>query len=63
MISDFGRKVRIGSQLSWKVKEELVAFLRDNDNAFAWSYEDMTGTDPLVMVHKLNADPDHKAVK
>jgi hypothetical protein len=45
------------------VKEEFMTFLRDNDDVFAWSHEDMPGIDPSVMVHKLNVDPDHSSVK
>jgi hypothetical protein len=45
------------------MKEDLVAFLRRNNDVFAWSHEDMPGIDPSVIVHKLNVDPNHRPVK
>jgi hypothetical protein len=45
------------------MKEELVAFLKCNSDVFAWSHEDMLGIDPLIIVHKLNVDPNHWHVK
>jgi hypothetical protein len=45
------------------MKDDLVAFLRHNCDVFAWSYEDMLGTDPSVIVHKLNVDPNYRPVK
>lgn len=57
------KKVRVGSQLPQAVKDKLVAFLRRNNDVFAWSQEDMPGIDPLVMVHKLNVDPSYKPIK
>jgi hypothetical protein len=45
-IRDPGKKVRIGSQLSQPVKEDLVAFFRHNIDVFAWSHEDCRGLTP-----------------
>jgi hypothetical protein len=50
-------------QLSPEIKETLVAFLRQNENVFAWSDEDMPGIPPSVIVHKLMVDPSHRPVK
>lgn len=58
-----GRKIRVGSQLPQRIKEELVAFLRHNYDVFSWSHEDMPGIDPSVIVHKLNMDPNYRPVK
>lgn len=58
-----GKKIRVGSQLPQRMKEELVAFFRHNSDVLAWSYEDMPGIDPLVIVHKLNMDPNCRSVK
>jgi hypothetical protein len=62
-IGDSGKKVYIGSQLPQPMKEDLVAFLRHNNDVFAWSHEDMPGIDHSVIVHKLNVDPNHRPVK
>jgi hypothetical protein len=40
-IGDFNRSVRVGSELPRELKEELVAFLRDNGDVFAWNHEGM----------------------
>ncbi|KAK0578575.1 hypothetical protein LWI29_012719 [Acer saccharum] len=57
------RKVFIGSRLPDDIRKQLVEFLRERRNSFAWSHEDMIGIDPEVMVHRLQVDPDHQPVK
>ncbi|XP_058211645.1 uncharacterized protein LOC131323822 [Rhododendron vialii] len=52
-----GRTVRIGSGLSTEAKAELLQFLRDNKDVFAWSHEGIPKIDPRVLSHKLNVDP------
>lgn len=51
------RTVSIGSSLGHTIKEQLVDFLKKNADVFAWSHDDLTGIDPSVMTHHLNADP------
>ena len=51
------RTTRIGTLAIWPVPQTLMAFLRDNQDVFAWSHEDMLGIDPLIIVHKLNVSP------
>ena len=51
------RMTRVGTLASSPVRQELMAFLRDNQDVFAWSHEDMPGIDPTIMVHKLNVSP------
>ncbi|KAL5542329.1 hypothetical protein UlMin_010039 [Ulmus minor] len=41
---------------------EGIGILEHHD-VFAWSYEDMPGIDPNVIVHHLNIDPNFKPVK
>ena len=48
---------RIGTLASWPVRQMLMAFLRDNQDMFAWSRKDMPGINPSVMVHRLNVSP------
>ena len=49
--------IKIGTLASLMVRQELTTFLRDNQDIFAWSHEDMPGIDPSVMVHRLNVSP------
>ncbi|KAL5564790.1 hypothetical protein UlMin_027954 [Ulmus minor] len=45
------------------VQEDLIIFLREHRDVFAWSHEDMPGIDPNVIVHRLNIDPNFKPIK
>ena len=48
---------KIGTFASPTVCQELMTFLRDNQDVFTWSHEDIPGIDPSVMVHRLNVPP------
>ncbi|KAL5544666.1 hypothetical protein UlMin_008450 [Ulmus minor] len=54
---------KIGSALTGQFKEDLIIFLREHRDVFAWSHEDMPRIDPNVIVHRLNIDPNFKPVK
>jgi len=62
-LGDSKKTIRVGSQLSPEIKMALVAFLRRNQDVFAWSHEDMPGIPPSVIVHKLMVNPSHRPVK
>ena len=48
---------KIGTSMKVKMKQDLVQFLRENIDVFAWSHEDMLGIDPNVITHHLNVYP------
>ncbi|XP_075636691.1 uncharacterized protein LOC142608920 [Castanea sativa] len=48
---------KIGTLASPPVRQALISFLRENQDVFAWSHENMPGIDPSVIVHKLNISP------
>ena len=48
--------VQIESQLPRSLRDQLVDFLKEHRDVFAWSHEDMLGIDPSVIVHRLNVD-------
>ena len=48
--------------LSPEMRTKLVQFLKENLDIFAWSHEDMLGTSPKVIQHKLNVDPERKPI-
>ncbi|KAL5578025.1 hypothetical protein UlMin_019724 [Ulmus minor] len=54
---------KIGSSLTRQLRTDLINFLRDHHDVFAWSHEDMPGIDPKVIVHRLNIDPSFRPVK
>ncbi|XP_074323212.1 uncharacterized protein LOC141660151 [Apium graveolens] len=55
--------LRIGSDLSPDLREDLARFLRENLDVFAWLHSAMIGIDPNVMCHRLNLDPKKKGVR
>ena len=57
------RTLSIGADLSKEIREELITFLSNNLDCFAWSHEDMTGISSEVIVHRLNVDPSFKPVR
>ena len=59
---DLGKSIRIGADLEGKIKKDLIRFLRENIDVFAWSHEDMLGIDPSVITHRLNVYPSSKPV-
>ena len=54
---------RIGTSMEEKTKQDLVQFLRENINVFAWSHEDIPGIDPSVITYRLNVYPSSKPVR
>ena len=60
---DPGKSTRIGADLEGQIKKDLIHFLRENIDVFAWSHEDMSGIDPSVITHHLNVYPSSKPVQ
>ena len=60
---DLGKSTRIWADLEEKIKKDLICFLRENIDVFAWSHEDMPGIDPSVITHRLNVYPSSKSVR
>ena len=54
---------RVGEDLEEKTKQDLVRFLKKSINLFAWRHEDMSGTYPSVITHRLNVYPSSKPVR
>ena len=48
------RTTRMGTLASQPIRQALAAFLKTNQDMFAWSHEDMPEIDPSVIVHRLN---------
>jgi len=61
--NDPNRVLNVGSQLSVKVRTELILFLKANLDVFAWSHADMCGISPEIAVHTLNIDPTFTPIK
>ena len=61
--SRLDRTTRIGTLTNPTVRRALVAFLKENQDMFAWSHEDMPEIDPSVMVHRLNVSPSFPPIR
>ena len=57
------KSTRAGADLEEKIKKDLVRFLRENIDVFAWSHKDMSGIDPSVITHRLNVYPSSKPIR
>ena len=54
---------KIGTLASPAVRQALMTFLRSNRDVFAWTYEDMPGIDPSIIVHRLNVSPSFPPIR
>ena len=50
------RTTRMGTLASQPIRQPLTAFLKTNQDVFAWSHEDMPGIDPSVINYRLNVN-------
>ena len=57
------RVVYIGSLLDTRLCEELIQFLKKNQDVFAWCHDDMPGIDPRITSHRVNENLDFCVVK
>ena len=55
--SNHERTTKIETLINLAICQELMAFLKSNQDVFAWTHEDMPGIDPSVIVHRLNVSP------
>ena len=52
----------ISNQLLAKEKEQLAKLLERYVDVFAWTYNEMPGLDPRLVVYSLNVDPRTKPI-
>lgn len=57
------KTTQIGTNLSPRMKEGIINFLKDNLDVFAWSHENMLGIPVSLIQHRLNVDPEKKSVQ
>ena len=48
---------QVGSQLPQQEREELIEFLKQNIDVFAWNTYETSGVDPEFICHHLNVNP------
>ena len=54
---DLKKFFQIGSELPPQEKEELMDFLRENVDVFAWDAYEAPGVNPDFICHHLNVNP------
>jgi hypothetical protein len=57
------QKVLLGSRLSEEQEKNLLRFLFNNKDVFAWSANDLCGVNRDVIEHSLNVDPSFRPRK
>ena len=57
------KEVKVGANMGLNVKQRLIQILHDYVEIFAWSYEDMSGLDTDIMVHRFPTKEDCPPVK
>ena len=57
------KKIYIGKGLDPNIQSQIISFLKQNEDCFAWSQADMTGISPQNISHHLNVDPTFKAIR
>jgi len=61
--SDLKRCVGIRHDLDPAIREDLITFLKENKDSFAWSSANLRGISLEVTSHKLNVDPTYRSIK
>ena len=57
------KKVKASMGMSTHIQDEKVALLREYQDIFAWSYQDMPDLSPDIMQHRLPLNPECSPVK
>ena len=58
-----GKKVKLGTNMEESVCQEVLLVLKEKENSFARSLEDIQVVNPKIMTHRLNMDPSMKPIK
>ncbi|KAK1374920.1 hypothetical protein POM88_031113 [Heracleum sosnowskyi] len=61
--NDPSKVLKIGANLGPNIIDNLISFLKENLDVFAWSHADMIEIDPEVMCRRLNLDPIKKGIR
>jgi len=57
------KTIQVGTNLSPQTKRDILNFLKNNLDVFAWSHEDMPTIPANVIQHRLNVDPEKKPIQ
>ena len=57
------KEVKVGTYMFANIHDELVTLLRDYQDIFTWSYQDMPGLSSEIVQHKLPLNHECSPVK
>ena len=57
------KEIKVGTDMTTPVRDELVVFLRNYQDIFAWPYKDMLGLNLDIVQHRLPLNPSCSPVK
>ena len=57
------RTTKISTLASQTIRQALTMFLKENQDVFTWSHEDMSGIDPSIIVHRFNVSPSFSFIR
>ena len=57
ILQDEDRNFLIGASVAEEERVEMLLFIVQNIDVFAWNPYQVPGVDPEFIVHKLNVDP------
>ena len=63
ILPDTNKYFQIGTSMKDEDRVQVLLFLTQNINVFAWSPYEVPGVDPGFIVHKLNVDPSYPPKK
>ena len=62
-VGEVRKEVKVGTGMTTHIQDELVALLRNYQDIFAWSYQDMPGLSPDIVQHRLPLNHECSPVK
>jgi len=62
-VSEERKEVKVGTGITTPVRDELLVLLRNYQDVFALSYQDMLGLNPDIVQHRLPLNPECSPVK
>ena len=57
------KTTQVGTNMDPQMKKEIIKFLKDNLDVFAWSLKDMPGILASIIQNRLKVDPERKPVQ
>jgi len=57
------KEVKVGTGMTASIRKELMVLLKDYQDIFAWSYQDMPSLSSDIVQHRLHLNPECSSVK